>query len=268
MTTIVVAGAAAALAAVLAVGEAPDRLLRRRLPPPSAAQAHRWGRARGPAVVAAAAVLLELLADRPHLVLVAVVVVAVAAAAVRLSGRGQQRRERAACRARVIEFCDALVAELRAGQPPPRAITLAAENWSAVEPVAATALLGGDVAGTLRAQASRPGAEPFAAIAAGWEVAHSSGAGLADVLDRLSGALRDDEDIRLDMEGALGPPRATARLLAVLPLLGAALGTGLGGDPVGLLLGSMFGAVCLAAGAALAVSGLFWVEHIARQAEL
>ncbi len=116
--------------------------------------------------------------------------------------------------------------------------------------------------------AHQAGFEPLAHIAAGWEVSHRSGAGLADVLDRLSLSLRDDEDVRLEVAGALGPPRATARLLAALPIFGALLGIGLGADPVGVLLGSMLGAGCLAVGAALAITGLFWVERIAAAAEV
>lgn len=134
--------------------------------------------------------------------------------------------------------------------------------------VASTARMGGDVPAALRNMSLRPGAEPFAQVAAGWDVAYRSGAGLADVIDRLSLTLRSDEDVRLEIAGALGPPRATARLLAVLPLFGAGLGVSLGGDPFGVLFGSMFGALCLAGGSVLALTGLFWVEHLAAKAEV
>jgi tight adherence protein B len=105
-------------------------------------------------------------------------------------------------------------------------------------------------------------------VAAGWEVASRSGAGLADVLDRLSGVLRTDEDVRREVAANLASPRATATMLAVLPVFGIGLGTAIGADPAGVLLGTMLGACCLAAGCLLAVAGLFWVERIVDRAEV
>jgi len=55
---------------------------------------------------------------------------------------------------------------------------------------------------------------------------------------------------------------ATARLLAVLPLGVLLLGSGLGGDPIGFLLGTTPGLVCLCAGVALEYLGLRWLARI------
>ena len=61
----------------------------------------------------------------------------------------------------------------------------------------------------------------------------------------------------------LASAQATARLLAVLPLAVLLLGNGLGGDPVGFLLGTPAGLVCLAAGLSLEYAGLVWLGRIA-----
>ena len=54
---------------------------------------------------------------------------------------------------------------------------------------------------------------------------------------------------------------ATARMLAVLPLGVLLLGSGIGGDPVGFLTGSIPGLVCLALGLALSFAGLQWLAE-------
>jgi tight adherence protein B len=63
----------------------------------------------------------------------------------------------------------------------------------------------------------------------------------------------------------LAAAQATARLLAVLPLAVLLLGNGLGGDPVGFLLATPAGLVCLVAGLSLEYAGLAWLARIADQ---
>lgn len=103
--------------------------------------------------------------------------------------------------------------------------------------------------------------------AAAWDVARRSGAGLADVVSKITATVRADAGRRRQVDAALGGARSTARLFAVLPLLGIALGSGLDADPLGVLTRSPAGAWCLLLGTVLACVGLIWVERLATGAE-
>ncbi|WP_418606655.1 hypothetical protein [Georgenia sp. SUBG003] len=64
---------------------------------------------------------------------------------------------------------------------------------------------------------------------------HELGAPLAEVLQRCAEGLTEAGHARAARAVALAGPRATARLLGWLPLLGLVLGAGIGADPVGVL---------------------------------
>ncbi len=176
--------------------------------------------------------------------------------------RGAARRA-AATRARVLECCELLAAELAAGRSPAGALLVAAEEWPLLVPVAQCQEYGGDVAVALRQSAATPGAEDLALVAAAWQVAHRTGQGLALALTRLGESLRGGQATARVVQGELASARATARLVAVLPVVALAIGAGSGGDPVGFLLGTVPGLACLAVGLALGLSGLAWIERIA-----
>ncbi len=180
-----------------------------------------------------------------------------------LVARGRVRRQSARVRAQVVEACEALASGLRAGLPPDRLLSRTAEDLPLLVPAASAAGLGSDVASVLRSIAATPGAERLAMLASAWDVARRSGAGLADVVSRIAAMVRADAGRRRQVEGALGGARSTARLFAVLPLLGIALGSGMDADPVGVLTRSVPGAWCLCLGTGLACLGLVWVELLA-----
>jgi len=169
-------------------------------------------------------------------------------------------------RGEAIELLGLMAAELTAGVLPQRMLAGLAGDFSVVLPAARAAELGGDVAGALREASAVPGRELLRDLAGAWQVADRSGAPLATVIARLEQAARADREVAREIESAVAPARATGRLMAVLPAMGLMLGSGMGGDPVAVLMSTWVGVACLAAGCALACSGVAWIERIAASA--
>lgn len=192
---------------------------------------------------------------------------AVIVAVQRLLDSARRRRMRGRRSSAVIEFCDALPAELRAGLPAMVAIERAVDVWPSWSPIVTAARLGGDVPEALRTASGDSGAEGLRAVAAAWQVAEQSGAALADVLDQIAAGLRSDDEARAEVVAALAPPRATAKMLAALPIFGLGLGYSMNADPLEFLLHTTVGLGCLAAGVGLALVGLWWVERLADAVE-
>ena len=185
-----------------------------------------------------------------------------------LTQRARQARQRAAStkRATVIEACDILAADLTAGRPPADALEGAATICPDLQVAAAAAKLGGDVATALTLAAESPGAEGLKALSAAWRVAEESGAAFALITERLADSLRADEAIRRQITANLAGTRATARLLAALPLFGTALGYAIGAHPLAFLLTSPPGYLCLLIGLLLTALGLHWTTTLTTRA--
>ncbi|WP_374454447.1 type II secretion system F family protein [Nocardioides sp.] len=182
------------------------------------------------------------------------------------SPRGRRRR-RAADQAAVLEVCDLLAAELASGQPAGTALAVAGERWPPLMPVVEAHHLGADVPQALRdVAAQRPGAADLRWVAGAWQVAHHTGRGLAAALERTAAGLRARRRTRRLVDSELASARATARLVAGLPLAVLLMGSGAGSDPWGFLLGTPVGVGCLVAGLALLALGLWWIERLADQA--
>ncbi|RNL62187.1 type II secretion system protein [Nocardioides marmoriginsengisoli] len=196
-----------------------------------------------------------------------VVTVALAGAASMVATReaGRRRARSIAARRRdaAISACSGLAADLQAGRTPTAALAAIAVEWDEFGEVASAGQIGADVPAALRRLADEPGAGSLRWVAASWTVAHRSGAGLAGAVDLAAAAMLDERATLAVLDTELASARATARLLAVLPLGVLLLGQGVGGDPFGFLFGSVVGTGCLVAGLLLAWVGLAWIERIA-----
>ena len=175
------------------------------------------------------------------------------------------RRRSARERARTVQALGSFSAELESGQAPTAAL-LGSGGEPCVWPTAAAAVrLGEDIASALTYDAkARPALIPLAAC---WSVSVSTGTGLASAVARLATSARAAEAVRVDLEGELAGPRATARMLALLPVIGVGFGVLLGSDPLTWLLTTPAGLICLVAGAGLTALGTAWTGRIAASVE-
>ena len=153
-----------------------------------------------------------------------------------LRRRASRYAERA--RRRALDQLCGLAADLRAGLPVPPAVQVAAESRP-------------DGSDRLRRLAS-------AAV----RLADRTGAPLAELVERIEADARaTDRGLAAAAAQAAGA-RATAWLLAALPVGGIGLGYGIGVDPVAVLLHTPVGGVCAIVAVALQVAGLFWAERL------
>jgi tight adherence protein B len=174
----------------------------------------------------------------------AIVAATYAALAVRLWAAAAVRRERARSHRAAVESVAALAAELRAGQPVGSALA------------SADALRGPVVDGSAGQVAAR--------VCAAVSVAESSGAPLADVLDRLDTHLRAADRARATASAQAAGARASALLLAAMPVAGVGLGFAVGVDSVAVLLRTPLGGACLGGAVLLQLGGLAWADRLAR----
>ena len=173
------------------------------------------------------------------------------------------RRQAVALRAELTEMLGALVTELKAGAAPRPALAAAAADLPQLRTLSsAAATPGGSVPSALLQISAAPGGALAGRVAAAWVVADQTGCGLARPLARLHHAVHIEEHLRQEVLAQLAGPRVTARLLAALPLVGVALGVGLGADPVGFLVGTPVGLGCTAVGLTLIATGMWWTSRI------
>jgi tight adherence protein B len=217
----------------------------------------------------------------------------------------ERRRMRRRWREAVIALCDGMASELAAGRTPDEAFTITAAlldppiathlldappqrpKEPPAQAMVGKALTPGPAArsGTPTEQATGPpdvrpsprerlddlarlpGAEGLRLLAACWRIGAEQGGTLAAVLDDLATALRDEEANRQEIATQLAGPRATARLLSGLPLLGLGMAAALGANPLAFLFGTAPGLGCLFAGVTLNSAGLWWTHRLAKAAE-
>lgn len=104
----------------------------------------------------------------------------------------------------------------------------------------------------------------LAPLAVACALSANSGASMGVLLAGVRADLLADRDTRAAVRAAVAGPRASALLLAGLPVLGLLMGTALGADPARVLLRTAAGAGALTAGVLLDLLGLVWTLLITR----
>lgn len=179
----------------------------------------------------------------------------------------RRRSKQAQQRQQIARFTLALADELDAGLPLSVAVSRAAGDSEFLQRTIAAAGSGGDVVEALVLDSRECTSATLRGLAAAWEVSAGSGAGLARASRSLGSAALQRERIRRDLSGHLATPRSTARILALLPVVGLILGNGLGGSPITWLLTTPMGIAVLSGGIFLEVLGVLWVRYLVRRVE-
>lgn len=201
----------------------------------------------------------------PAAAAVALAVLIATAAAVQVAGQARRTRAEHAIRAEVANACAVIANQVRVGRIPAEALALAAEDAPVLAVPTRINRSGGDVVVALLEQAREPGCRGLRDLARAWQVGIRTGAPMADLLDQVATALRADQAVERTVTAELAGPRATGRVMGVLPLCGIGLGYLLGGDPLAFLIAGPLGWLCLVIGVALAAAGMLWIEWLARQ---
>jgi tight adherence protein B len=189
------------------------------------------------------------------------------------------RCRRAACvRARVAEASalqsalDVLVGEMRVGAHPVAAFEVAAREVDGavaegLRAVAARARLGADVAGGLCGFAgSSRLPEHWERLALFWRLAQTHGLSIATLMHTAHRDIVERERFSTRVDAGMAGARATALVLAALPVLGLGLGQLIGADPLDFLLSRGAGGWLLVVGVTLACGGLLWSDRITGRA--
>jgi tight adherence protein B len=193
----------------------------------------------------------------------------VAGAVLGLGRAWERRRGRIVDERRVRGLADALAgfaADLRAGRPVDEAALAASRACPDV--VTAEALGRALRVPEARVPVSGNGAwvEAVARIAAGMRLSTRTGCSMAAVSCAVEDDLRSRVRQQQDLLTAVAAPQASALLLAGLPLLALAMGSGIGADPWHVLLATPVGNLLLVVGVGLEAAGLAWSSRLVRRA--
>ncbi len=257
-----------------------------------------WGMARWPRswwlralLIAGGVLALALVWPLP------VAAVGIAIAVTAGTGLVRMRRERAVVgeEQAAVEGLGVLVAELRAGRPADEALAAAGRHCGHQNVGALLTRLGrslrlgdrlegsmgvderappladgrGSVPPTAQVGASKHhAADPRwqSRLIAGLRLSQRTGCALADVVAAVEADLARRGHQRADVRATAAGHRATVALLAGLPVLGLAMGSGIGAEPVRILTTTTIGHVLLVTGVTLELAGLAWSRRLTRAA--
>lgn len=161
-----------------------------------------------------------------------------------------------------------LIGELRVGAHPARALAVAAAEspgmvGKSLRGIAIRSGLGADVVAGLRMLAGESSIPArWVHLAACWNLAAENGLAISTLIRAAHREMVERQRFGDRIDAALAGARATAIILAVLPVVGVALGESVGAHPIRFLLGDGIGGVLLVAGATFIAIGLAWAGHI------
>ncbi len=205
--------------------------------------------------------------------LTTVLAAAVFAATAGFRYRCRRRSRRGMDESRELETAiDVLVGELRVGAHPAQAFAVAADETAgpvadSCRAVAARARLGADVTAGLRsvAQTSALPAQ-WDRLAVCWQLAAEHGLAMSTLMRAAQRDIVERQRFSGHVMSAMAGARATAAILAGLPVLSVVLGQLIGADPVAFLLAGHVGGWLLVVGVTLVCGGLLWSDRITDRA--
>jgi tight adherence protein B len=216
-----------------------------------------------PVLIGAAVVIVVLLPPA--------VVVPIGMLAATLGARRQRKRSarrRLVDGQRLAAALETLVGELRVGAHPVAAFGVAASECDgsvgdSLRAVAARARLGADVAGGLRAVAEVSSVPAqWNRLAVCWRLAADHGLAISVLMRAAQRDIVERQRFTERVEAGLAGARATAVILAALPVVGILLGQLIGARPIAFLVGGGAGGWLLVVGVALVCIGLVWADRL------
>jgi tight adherence protein B len=165
----------------------------------------------------------------------------------------------------VAEGLGVLAAELRAGRSVAESADAAVAGCP--DPLAGAALGAVLRSGVPPATGSPDDVERvLTRVAAAVRLSSRTGCSLAGVATAVEDDLRARARAETELRAAVAGPRASAGVLAGLPLVGLLMGSGVGADPWRVLTTTGTGTVLLVAGVALELAGVAWSARLVRRA--
>ena len=212
-------------------------------------------------------------ASAVFLPLTTVLAATVFAATASLRYRRRRRSRLGMAESRELETgIDVLVGELRVGAHPAQAFAVAADETAgpvadSCRAVAARARLGADVTAGLRSVAETSALPAqWARLAVCWQLAAEHGLAMSTLMRAAQRDIVERQRFSGQVMSAMAGARATAAILAGLPVLSVVLGQLIGADPAAFLLAGHVGGWLLVVGVTLVCGGLLWSDRITDRA--